>query len=196
MKNLKNLLENDGFISIDLGYDNSQPDSKMQGGFVGSSGGFEGSPMKEKPQQLAGLRNVTIKQIQESQSAFPDGPLLIDGKEISQVTFIGRVNKANVSPSNMQYVVEDGTASIEVRQYSDMNENEEQSIAPFQEGSFVRIIGQAKRFQQKKFVAAYKISVVNSLNEIAHHQLSVVKTHLGLTKPKRVRFIIDVARGS
>ncbi len=142
--------------------------------------------INQKPQQVAGLRNVTIKQIQESQSAFPDGPLLVDNKEISQVTFIGRVNKVTVSPSNMQYVVEDGTGSIEVRQYSDMSDNEEQLVAPFNEGSFVRIIGQAKRFQQKKTVAAYKISLVTSLNQVAHHHLSVVTTHLGLTKPRKV----------
>jgi replication factor A2 len=160
-----------------------------QGGFVQTSP-YEGSPGKEvlrfdqKSAHSQGLRPVTLKQILNANSVIPDGPLMVDGKELSQVSFVGRVNKVTVSPSNIQYVIDDGTGTVDVRQYTDMEEDD--SRPTFGEGCYVRVVGQVKRFNAKKSVTVYKIFQIESLDELAHHFLSTVVTHLGLTKPRPV----------
>jgi replication factor A2 len=111
--------------------------------------------------------------------------LIVDGKELSQLVFVGRVNKVTISPSNIQYVIDDGTGSVDVRQYTDMEEDEHR--ATFGEGCFVRVVGQVKRFNSKKSVTVYKVFQIESLDELAHHFLSTVVTHLALTKPKPVQ---------
>jgi replication factor A2 len=109
---------------------------------------------------------------------------MVDGKELSQLVFVGRVNKVTVSPSNIQYVIDDGTGSVDVRQYTDMEEDEQRPT--FGEGCIVRVVGQVKRFNSKKSVTVYKIFQIESLDEYAHHFLSAIVTHLGLTKPRPV----------
>ena len=106
------------------GYNAGAP-TEQKGGFVSPNPfGSPETPSKAKQSQVQTLRPVTIKQILEATSQFPDAPLMVDQKEITQVVFLGRVMSCQVSSSNFQYTFDDGTGTIDVRQYTD-NEDEE-----------------------------------------------------------------------
>ena len=101
-----------------------QPSTPQKGGF--STSNAFGSPTDSpKQRQIQTLRPVTILQLLNSNSSYADAPLLVDGSEISQVCVVGRVNSCTINASNYMYVIDDSTSTIEVRHYSDNDENNE-----------------------------------------------------------------------
>jgi RecG-like helicase len=152
-----------------------------QGGFM-SPNAF-GTPGETQKRTTQNLRPVSIKQILDSISTMPDSPLMVDNQDLHQISIIGRINSTVISSSNIQYVIDDGTGQIDVRKFNDIQDDEQQNS--FSEGQFVKIIGQPKVFNTKKSINAFKISLVESLDEIANHNLKIVYTHLMITRPEK-----------
>jgi hypothetical protein len=67
----------------------------------------------------------------EAHSQFPDAPLIVDGKELSQISIMGRVVKSSVNSSNFQYSVDDSTGMIDVRHYTDHDDEEESKVQAY-----------------------------------------------------------------
>ena len=76
------------------------------------------------------LRPVTILQLMNANSAYADAPLQVDGTEISQICVLGRVNTCSVNASNFMYTIDDSTGTIEVRHYSDSDEESKVASHP------------------------------------------------------------------
>jgi hypothetical protein len=71
---------------------------------------------------------VTIRQLLNAESLPAGGELVVDNAELSQVEILGRINKINISSSNTQYVIDDGTGSIDVRKFTDLQEDDDNEI--------------------------------------------------------------------
>ncbi|KAI8897981.1 hypothetical protein BC833DRAFT_591558 [Globomyces pollinis-pini] len=165
-----------------------QATSGTGGGFVSPNPfGSQGASPSTKTRggsQNQSLRAITIKQLVDATQAFPDAPFMVDDKELNQVILIGRINKVVINSNNTVYSVDDGTGSIDVRKYTDADQDED-SIAPDvpRDGTYIKVIGQLKSFHSKKSIGAFKVMPIDSIDEITHHYLSVIHTHYALTKP-------------
>ncbi|CAK7199953.1 Replication factor A protein 2 [Sporothrix eucalyptigena] len=153
------------------------------GGFVsgsqsGSQGGQGGRNYNEDS-----LRPLTIKQLVETEEAYPGAPeFLIDGAAITQLTIVGQVRAVNAQPTNVTYRIEDGTGSIDVKKWVDADKSEDESEPPFALDQYVRVFGRLKLFNQKRYVAAHFVRAVDDYNEVSYHALECTYVHLSLTR--------------
>lgn len=76
-----------GGYNINQGYQNQTSNSQQ----FQQQNSQPGTPAKTQKNNT--LRHVTIKQILEGNPPFPDAPLLVDNKELSQVVISGRIFK-------------------------------------------------------------------------------------------------------
>jgi len=154
--------------------------------------GFDGpgaSPAKNvsNDRNHAALRPVTMKMLYDAQRV-GDGAVIIDGREVGQVTVVGRI--VSVEPLGMAGVAKmftcvasDGTGSVTCKKWLDAGE------APGPEwkvGGFVRVFGSVKMHDDRPQVTGQFKDVVDH-NELTYHLLEAVHVHLRLTKPAPAR---------
>jgi len=149
------------------------------GGFdrgAGMSKSFGNSPddKMQKKRDPQTLLPATIKQILTCDSR--DQKFRIDGKDLSQVALVGYVLKVDVQPTNVSYVLDDGTGKITVRLYIDQEDLRKRSAV--REGSYVRVIGSVRPYQSEKSVVGFQLIPVTDFNEITFHMLDVIHCHL------------------
>jgi replication factor A2 len=122
------------------------PDERAALAAIASAHGSTPGADASFPEQKSGsnsLRPVTIRQILNAQQPAAEGDFTIDGVQLGQVsllraqllderlahslpqlTFVGVVRNVSSFPTNVSYSVEDGTGSIDVRQWLDGNADE------------------------------------------------------------------------
>ncbi|CAG8607587.1 3522_t:CDS:2 [Ambispora gerdemannii] len=163
------------------------PKKEMQsqgGGWVSpSEGSSYFSSDSPKHQSSSGretrqtLRPVSIKQIL---SIEPKEPLQLDGHDISSVTFVATIRSVNEQANYINYIMEDGTGSIDVKSFFNDDLKDEKKFE-HKANTYVRVLGIVK-LVQKIVVNPYSIRLVTDHNEISYHFLEVIHVHLSLTK--------------
>ncbi|KAI0014422.1 replication protein A, subunit RPA32 [Xylariaceae sp. FL0662B] len=152
------------------------------GGFMfgGSQSGSQGA----KPPTDESLRPVTIKQIIDAEMAYgSDGSFRIDGIDITQVTFVGMVRSISPQTTNITYKLDDGTGTIEVKQWLDPDRQDDAGGRPsFQPEQYVRVYGRLKSFGNKRHVGAHVMKPVLDFNEVNYHLLEATYVHLFFTR--------------
>ncbi|KAJ2959910.1 hypothetical protein NQZ79_g4695 [Umbelopsis isabellina] len=104
---------------------------------------------------------------------------------VIQVTFVGIVRKESEQQTNIAYTLEDGTGSIDVRQWLDQNHEElpeEKEKRAQMMSNYVRVVGRLTQFNNKTHVVAFQIRSITNADEISHHFLEAILTHLQFTK--------------
>jgi replication factor A2 len=122
---------------------------------------------------------------------------------------VGRVTKATSHSTRTSYQITDSTGTADVVKWIDKNPDAEMDaegaaifkygVSSFRlswiftfvssEGSYVRVYANYRTFQGKAAIQANHISVVDSIDEVTHHNLDCIYTSLYLTKgPPQVRF--------
>uniref|UniRef100_A0A6I8PZI1 Replication protein A 32 kDa subunit n=1 Tax=Xenopus tropicalis TaxID=8364 RepID=A0A6I8PZI1_XENTR len=163
------------------GFDGGYGGSGMGGGgYMQSPGGF-GSPAPTQGEKKSRSRSQQIVPCTVSQllSATQNDEMFRIGEaELSQVTIVGIVRHAEKAPTNILYKVDDMTAApMDVRQWVDTDEAScENMVVP--PGSYVKVAGHLRSFQNKKSVVAFKIAPVDDMNEFVSHMLEVVHAHM------------------
>ncbi|NWX36136.1 RFA2 protein, partial [Notiomystis cincta] len=99
-----------------------------------------------------------------------------------QVTVVGIVRHAEKAPTNILYKVDDMTAApMDVRQWVDTDEaGGENVVVP--PGTYVKVAGHLRSFQNKKSLVAFKIMPLENMNEFTTHILEIVNAHMILRK--------------
>ncbi|NWS22615.1 RFA2 protein, partial [Pachyramphus minor] len=99
-----------------------------------------------------------------------------------QVTVVGIVRHAEKAPTNILYKVDDMTAApMDVRQWVDTDEaGGENVVVP--PGTYVKVAGHLRSFQNKKSLVAFKIMPLENMNEFTTHMLEIVNAHMILRK--------------
>ncbi|CAO1618947.1 unnamed protein product [Sympodiomycopsis kandeliae] len=154
------------------------------GGFFGGGGGFGGGSSQQDGSKSAAknnLRPVTIRQIRSASQSHPDADFKVDGHEIGQLSLCAVVRNVAKHATNVSYTVEDGTGTIEVRQWLDSTSDDSGKSTEVQLNSYVRVLGTIKAFQSKKSVSAGHIRPVDSYNEVLFHKLDAIWVHLQMT---------------
>ena len=128
------------------------------------------------------LRPVTIKQLIEAQQPNPDGEFLIDGSEITQVTFVGQIRSMAQQATNTTYKLDDGTGIIEVKQWFDADAPPNPNHAGLQENAWCRVFGRMKSFNGKRHVGSHFIRPITDYNEVSCHLLEATYVHCYYTR--------------
>ncbi|XP_078094313.1 replication protein A 32 kDa subunit [Mustelus asterias] len=174
--------------SFDGGYGGFGDSSNTGGGgYLQSSGGF-GSPAggsqsdrktRSRAQQIV---PCTVSQLMSASQI--DEIFRVGEVELSQVTVVGMIKDAEKAPTNILYKLDDMTAApLDVRQWVDTDEaGSENIVVP--PGSYVKVAGHLRSFQNKKSLVAFKIMPLEDMNELTSHTLEVVQAHLLLNKPQ------------
>ncbi|EPS36011.1 hypothetical protein H072_10501 [Dactylellina haptotyla CBS 200.50] len=176
------------------GYDGGYQTGTYGGGGypTGSQGGSQASPGKSAARNT--LRPVTIKQIIDAQSPHDDSTFIIDGSEVGNVTFIAQIRSVADLETNTTYKFEDGTGSIEVKQFKnnrgsgggDMDDEEGGGTSTRDEGlelnAYARVTGNIKQFNNKKNIGTQHVTLVTDFNEIQCHFLEATAVHLYFTR--------------
>lgn len=156
------------------------------GGFGGADamggGGFMTNDAEQKPKQASRDKGVilpvTIRQILNQQQGQDE--IMVDGLPVSQVCLVATVEAKIEKDTNTTYTVDDGTGKMDIQQFSDRNGAENVSDIP--ENALVKVHGSAKLHNGRPQVYVYNIQVVTDWNEMTHHMLTTVLTHLQNTK--------------
>lgn len=136
------------------------------------------------------IRPVTIKQLLEAQRV-GEGVTVIDGREVTQATVVGRVvgyesdsdnrfSGGALTAKHHGYRITDGTGVVVVRQWMDADQQDD--ALPLQ--CYVRAAGTVKMWQNSPIVTG-TVRLVSDCNELNYHFLDVILTHLRLTQGSR-----------
>ncbi|NWR92537.1 RFA2 protein, partial [Furnarius figulus] len=156
------------------------------GGYVQSPGGF-GSPAGAQAKKVgrAGGRfqNIVPCTVSQVLAAEQDAETFrLYDVEISQVSVVGIVRHAEKAPTNIVYKVDDMTAApLDVRQWVDTDETGGENVV-VPPGTYVKVIGQLRSFQNTKCLVAFKIVPLENMNEFTTHILEIVNAHMILRK--------------
>lgn len=163
-----------------------QPAASQGGGFqVDTSGTPGGRPTGNKDRQS--LIPTTIKQLKNAPpQANGDNGFTLDGKDLYQVTVCGLIVSADEASTSLQYVINDGTGTIQVKMWMDSDGADAMAErkAQWKEGVVVRVVGNLRVFNSVKSLVAYSIQPIKDFNEYTFHFIDVVHTHLLHTKGK------------
>ncbi|KKY24559.1 putative replication factor-a protein [Phaeomoniella chlamydospora] len=181
---------------MDYGYNNQY--STGYGATGGADGGgFMGGEAGSSPAGGKGgygkdtLRPVTIKQILDAQQPHPDADFKIDGEGISQVTFVGQIRNISTQATNITYKVDDGTGTIEVKQWIDTDNANTDAMdtsdpskpaSKLVEDVYCRVWGRLKAFGNKRHIGAHVIRPISDYNEVNYHLLEATAVHLFFTR--------------
>lgn len=155
------------------------------GGFM--PGSQNDSPGAKKSYGKDTLRPVTIKQLLDAHHPYTDADhFMIDGEEATQVTFVGQVRNISQQTTNVTYKLDDGTGTIEVKVWVDMdalnNPEEGEGKAKVVEQGYARVWGRLKVFGNKRHVGANVVRPIQDYNEIQYHLLEATVVHLHFTR--------------
>ena len=150
------------------------------------------------------IRPVTIKQLTSAEHQPAMDKVVIDNAEVSQVTFVGQIRAVVPHPTNLMYRIEDGTGTVEVKQWIDPDfearQQEQQAngmdgvmkmtaTSPsnpknLTEQTYVRAYGSLKEVANKRYVQARPSAVraILDMNEVQYHLLEASVVHLHYTK--------------
>ncbi|KAL9098622.1 MAG: hypothetical protein Q9163_005757 [Psora crenata] len=136
------------------------------------------------------LRPVTIKQVLDAQQPYQGAEFKIDDVEITQITFVGQIRNISTQTTNTTYKLDDGTGTIEVKQWVDVDAANGMDIdgghapakAKLSENEWARVWGRLKDFNNKRHVGAHVIRPVTDKMEITYHLLEATYVHLYFTR--------------
>jgi replication factor A2 len=101
-----------------------------------------------------------------------------------QVTLVGQIRNIASQTTNTTYRLDDGTGSIEVKQWADTDavEATNPSKVKLIEGAYCRAWGKLKSFNDRRSVGAQIVRPIEDLNEVSYHLLEATAVHLYITR--------------
>ena len=96
-----------------------------------------------------------------------------------QLTFIGQIRNIATQTTNITYKLDDGTGSIEVKQWVDADAMEASPLkSQLIEGAYCRAWGKLKSFHDRRHISATILRPVEDMNEVSYHMLEATAVHL------------------
>lgn len=159
----------------------------MGGGYTQSPGGFASPSLSQGGEKKGRTRATqiipcTVSQLMSASQA--DEAFKVGDVEVAQVTLVGIIRSTDKSMTNIQYKVDDMTsAPMDVKQWVDTEDPAvDSTVLP--PGTYVKVSGNLRSFQNHRSVVAFRIRPLEDMNEITSHMLEVVHAHMALCKPQ------------
>jgi replication factor A2 len=101
-----------------------------------------------------------------------------------QVTIVGLIQKIAPQSTFVNYTLDDGTGTIDVRQWIDTDESQFQTDerAEIVPNRYVRVVAYPRVFNGERSLVSMQIIPIRDFNEVTFHGLEVIATHLAATK--------------
>lgn len=147
----------------------------MGGGFMGGEDQKKSGEKKSRDRQ--GFMPVTLKQLSTSRGA--DEIYRVDDVELHTIKLVGKIVEFHDESTNYTFKLNDGTGEMECKKWK---ENDSPSNLFFQGGETVRVVGTIREFAGRSHLLIYNITLVEDWNEVTHHILDVIFTHLQNTR--------------
>ena len=142
------------------------------------------------------FRPLTIKQILDAPMTDSDASIIIDGQLVTEATLVICVKSVKpIQSSAVVYTIEDGTGSMDAKQWNNNNNTANQSNAmnnpmmqgmevpsTYDYGTWLRIYATIRLFNKEKSLNIVSARMVTDFNEVTYHNLAVIHTHLMLTR--------------
>ena len=133
---------------------------------------------------------MTIKQILDAEELHTNSEIILDGIELSKVSFVAQVRSVSRQNINTSYKMDDGTGMVEVRAFNNPDEPMfDEAANPLQPNKesieaddWVRVNGTVKHTNNRKEVRPSIMRKIKDMNEINYHLLEATYVHLYLTK--------------
>ncbi|TNN89140.1 Replication protein A subunit [Liparis tanakae] len=162
-------------------------ESSTVGGYTQSPGGFASPSLSQGGDKKGRTRATqiipcTVSQLMSASQV--DEAFRVGDVEVTQVTIVGIIRSIDKSMTNIQYKVDDMTAApMDVKQWVDTEDpGVDNSVLP--PGTYVKISGNLRSFQNHRSVVAFGVRPLEDMNEITSHILEVVQAHMALGKPQ------------
>ncbi|ETE69735.1 Replication protein A 32 kDa subunit [Ophiophagus hannah] len=170
------------------GYDNNYGNisyTQSPGGFTSPSATQSEKKSRSRAQNIV---PCTVSQLCSAEQL--DDVFRVREVELSQVIIVGIIRHAEKAPTNILYKVDDMTAApMDVRQWVDTDEEGSENVV-VPPGTYVKVAGHLRSFQNKKSLVAFKIMPLEDMNEFTTHLLEVVNAHMILKKSNTVLNLI------
>ncbi|KAJ3362318.1 replication factor A protein 2 [Allomyces arbusculus] len=172
------------------------------GGFSLSQAGGGGTDLSStqgggnsRPKRDQRVRAVTLKCLAQAVQS-GDGPLTLHGQELSLVSLVAKVEAVTEVATNVTLRISDGSGDGDVRMYlnaaadaaaaaaaaSGQGDGKPRAIAGVDEGTYVKIVGNPKTWNGKRYIIAQTIRPVVDFNEVSLHLINVVAHFLLATR--------------
>ncbi|XP_026172602.1 replication protein A 32 kDa subunit [Mastacembelus armatus] len=162
-------------------------ESSSVGGYTQSPGGFASPALSQGGERKGRTRATqiipcTVSQLMSASQS--DEAFKVGDVEVAQVTIVGVIRSTDKSMTNIQYKVDDMTgAPMDVKQWVDTEDpSVDSTVLP--PGTYVKVSGNLRSFQNHRSVVAFSIRPLEDMNEITSHMLEVVQAHMALGKPQ------------
>jgi hypothetical protein len=157
------------------------------------------SPVKGKKKSVNNpLVPVMIRQIHQAYKGNPEDEeeFFIDGRPVTNVSFIGQIVGAHPQTTQLVYGVDDGTSEIDVKMWIDSNDPNNfllHKSEDWQPGVYVKVVGAIRDYLGKKSITGHNIMPLADFNQLVYHQLDAILVHVQATKggnhqPQRPQF--------
>eukprot|EP01147_Barroeca_monosierra_P000751 gene751-4043_t len=158
------------------------------GGFMGGGGGgtFSQSPADSTVKRISTVTPVCIAQIKAAPRG-DDTTFLINNKNVDKVVLIGVIRRKDQKATRISYQIEDHTGMIDVMQYLSGGDDDDpqhvpEEVAQNREGRYVRVVAAIRAPEDDaKRLNAFLVTPIDDLNQVTHHLLSLIHTHLTCT---------------
>ncbi|KAK9450883.1 uncharacterized protein V1518DRAFT_431565 [Limtongia smithiae] len=130
------------------------------------------------------LRPITLKQAVEAEQAAQDAEFFIDGVEVANVIFVGIIRSIAQQATNTTYRIEDDTATFDIKAYPSNRDKgaEFEKRDDLYVGQYVRVIGDIKAFNNRRYITGQHIHPVTDFNEVIYRRLETLAVHLQTTR--------------
>ncbi|XP_024123361.1 replication protein A 32 kDa subunit isoform X2 [Oryzias melastigma] len=155
------------------------------GGYTQSPGGFASPTLLQDKRGKVRSAQIIPCTVSQLMSATPtDEAYKVGEVNINQVTIVGIIRSTDKSTTFIQYMVDDMTcAPMDVKHWLDTEDPSVNSNA-LPPGTYVKVSGNLRIFQNRKSMVAFRIRALEDMNEITSHMLEVVHAHMALSKPQ------------
>jgi replication factor A2 len=96
---------------------------------------------------------------------------------------VGQIRNVATQTTNITYKLDDGTGSVEVKQWNDADAMETSPLkSRLVEGAYCRAWGKLKDLGNRRHVNAQIVRPVDDMNEVSYHMLEATAVHLYITR--------------
>jgi replication factor A2 len=93
---------------------------------------------------------------------------------------VAQVRNVSSQTTNITYKLDDGTGTIEVKQWIDVDDSVQRER--IEDNAYVRVWGKLNKFNNKKHIGAHFVRPITDMNEISYHLLEATVVHLHFTR--------------
>jgi len=155
-------------------------DAGNAGGFLSTGEPESKSSEKKKSGDHQSLILASVKQLLTADQL--DDVFSVDGHELQTVQVMGTIMHIEEHSTNINFKLNDGSDILDCKHWIEKESLKHQQVVGMKDGTMVRVMGYMRGFEGRRHLLVFEVKPVEDFNELTHHILEVIYTHLKNTK--------------